>query len=76
MSEKTAESAKNLEVNSKNLENTINHGETEINNLSNLLDLIKNDSDALKEVVFSSLNNLKQIQDEMNQIKSKTSLIG
>ena len=75
MSEKTAESAKNLEVNSKNLENTINHGETEINNLSNLLDLIKNDSDALKEVVFSSLNNLKQIQDEMNQIKSKTSLI-
>ena len=75
MSEKTAESAKNLELNSKNLEQTIDHAETHIKHLTEVLQVIKNDSDSLKKVVFSSLNQLNQIQDEMSQIQSKTKLI-
>lgn len=75
MSEKTAESAKNLEGNSKNLENNIEQAEIHINHLTEMLSLIKKDSDSLKEVVFSSLSQLNQIQEEMNQIQSKTKLI-
>lgn len=75
MSEKTADSAKNLERNSKNLESNIEQAENHINHLTDVLTLIKKDSDALKEVVFTSLNQLNQIQEEMNQIQSKTKLI-